>query len=87
MNKARINFANGYTLCLSDADRISPIVRSEDENGSFASRGRYVLLCPHVQDGLIPPILDVLCSCDFFAVQGKNDVIFCTKSIVSIESI
>lgn len=87
MNRAKINFANGYTLYLSDADEISPIVHMKDERGSFASRGEYVSLYPHVHDGLIPSILDVLCFCDFFTIRGKTDTIFCTKSIVSIESV
>ena len=87
MNRAKITFANGYTLFLSDSSEVAPIIHMKDEKGSFASLGEYKPIYPHIHDGLIPSILDVLCFCDFFAVREKPDTIFCAKSIVSIESI
>lgn len=87
MDKAKITFANGYTLFLSDSSEIAPIIHMKDEKESFSSLGEYKPLYLHIHDGLIPSILDVLCFCDFFAVREKPDTIFCAKSIISIESI
>lgn len=39
MNRAKITFANGYTLFLSDSSEVAPIIHMKDEKGSFASLG------------------------------------------------
>lgn len=87
MNKAKITFANGDVLFLDDSNEIAPILHIKHEKETFASLGEYKPLYPHIHDGLLPAILDVVCFCDFFTIRDNPETIYCSKSIVSIKSV
>lgn len=80
--ETKINFSDGTSLILNESNLIQPII-SIDNNAFSAALGKSFELYWHIQDGLIPSILDVLVSCDYFRVVG-NDTVYGSKSIVSI---
>lgn len=86
MNTATITFSNGDTLEVKEYDNIIPIklIDNKDDKPS-ASMARSIQLEFHSSDGLIPPLMDALCSCDFFYLNNSNAV-YGTKTIVKIEN-
>ena len=85
--QTKINFANGTSVILQETDSIQPISLINVDGKSCASLGMPSELYWHVHDGLIPSLLDVLLSCDFFKIVGHSDAVYGTKTIVSIENI
>ncbi len=85
---ATVYFADGSTLALRSGDRLIPIVLcpATETESSFSSMSDSVVLCPNVHNGLIPAILDVILSCQFFYIGDDCDTAYCTSSIVKIEN-
>jgi hypothetical protein len=84
MNKAKITFANGDSIVLSEGVALYPIHANTKSNEKFASKDECSVLSYHISEGLIPSILDVLCFCEFFEY---DDIVYNTKTIVSIKNI
>ena len=87
MSKVKIYFSDGSIIKVSENDVITTVTPRSDGKSDFASVDKTVKLKLHLQNGLIPSLLDALCFCDFFYISGNTDVIYGTKSIVKIENI
>lgn len=86
MDKIIIYFSNKDTLVLKECDRIVPIVKSVNaENEIFASMDCSVPLEVHIQNGLIPSLLNALYKCSFFYINSDQETVFGTNTIVKIE--
>lgn len=85
---ATIYFSDKSTLVLHEKDYLIPVVfnPATGAESGFSSMSTPIELCPHVHDGLIPSILDALMSCQFFYVGTNCTPVYCTSSIVKIES-
>ena len=85
--QAKINFANGTSLLLNDADSLQPVILAAIDGKSCATLANPVELYWHMHDGLIPAIMDVLLTCDYFKVVGEENVVYGTKSVVSVANV
>ncbi len=84
---AKITFSSGVSIDVKDGDILIPIIScSSGINEPFARQGEAVIIEPHVQLGLIPSIMDVLTSCDFFYACGNYEIVYGSKSIISVEN-
>ena len=85
---ATIYFSDKSALILHENDYLIPVVfnPATGSDPGFSSMSKPVELYPHVHDGLIPSILDVLLSCQFFYAGNDCTSVYCTSSIVKIES-
>lgn len=83
-----IYFSDKSTLVLHENDCLIPVVFNPATGSDlgFSSMSKPVELYPHVHDGLIPSILDVLLSCQFFYVGNDCTSVYCTSSVVKIEN-
>lgn len=80
--KATIYFSDNSVLHLNQADRLVPVVPSED--GAAVVMGEPVQLCPDVHGDLVPSVLYVLNSCRFFYVYSDLETVYCTGTIVKV---
>ena len=87
MKKIKLTFSNGDILEISKEQLIVPIFKNEDQGSIFASMGQPVEMCLHIQDGLIPSMLDMLYTCSYFTLPDKTNKIYSVSAIVSIERI
>ena len=87
MSKANIYFSDGSIIEISENDIIITVTPRSDGKSKFSSIDKTVDLQCHLNNGLIPSILDALCFCDFFYIGGNADVIYGAKSIVKIENV
>jgi hypothetical protein len=85
VEKLIITFSNNETLTLVMNDIIVPIIPIVKDDECFASMGKHSVLLPHIHNGLVPSLLDALCHCDFFYVNEVYDVVYSSKSIVTIK--
>lgn len=85
---ATIYFSDKSTLVLHEYDILIPVVFNpgNDSESGFSSMSKGVELYPHIHDGLIPAIMDVLLSCQFFYVGSNCTPLYGVSSIVKIES-
>lgn len=86
MPVVKITFSNGELLTLKEGDFITPIVLCENKGESFASMSKPEILEFHVQNGLTPSLMNVLCRCNFFFVNDEQSVSYGTHSIVKIKT-
>lgn len=87
MKQTKITFSNGHSITLNENDCLVPIVYVSNDDESFASMGKSHILELHIHNGLIPSIMSALLGCDFFFVNDNQNIIYGTKSIVSVENI
>lgn len=84
----KIHFSDKSILELHEKDFLIPIVfhqPSENFSKSFASMDVSVQLEEHINNGLIPSLMNVLCKSDFFYVNDNIEIVYGTHSIVRIE--
>lgn len=86
MNKALLTFSNGETLELSEGQLVTPILKII-ESDTYASQDKSYKIWPHVHDGLIPSILEMLFSCEFFALLDDHSKVYNSKLVVTIKNI
>lgn len=88
MPTAIIRFSDNTSLTLSEGETIIPVLRTTETNSdNFSYVGDPVQLENHITNGLIPSIAKALLSCNFFYVNNTNSSLYCTYSIVKIESV
>ena len=87
MKSAKIYFADSTSIVVNEGDIITPIICHSDTDGKFASMSTPMEIYNHVQNGLIPALMDVFCFSTFFYVGNDYDVVYGTNSIVKIENI
>lgn len=85
MNTATVYFSDKSTLTLSENSILIPIIQNPHSDDNAACMGEPVQLIPHIHEGLIPPIMDALCFCQFFYVDSSDSPAYCTSSIIKIE--
>lgn len=86
MNQALLRFSNGDSLELHEGQMITPISKFTDENGTRVSKCPQYEVWSHINDGLMPSIAELLCSCDFFHPADKNNKIFNSSAVVTVET-
>ncbi|MDE7183814.1 MAG: hypothetical protein K2O40_04885 [Lachnospiraceae bacterium] len=87
METVIIHFSDKSTLSLNEGDFLIPILRIDKDNQIFASLDQPAELWNHIQNGLIPSILDVFVKCDFFYLKNDPNTVYNSKAIVKIEII
>ena len=85
MDKATIHFADGSSIELKENDFLTPIVMHSDNDKTFAAKDEPIDLYVHINDGLIPSIMDALCKCNFFYVNSDTSVAYSSHSIIKVE--
>ena len=85
--QTKINFADGTSIVLNDGDSLIPIRLIDVDGTPSASLTPSVELHWHHHDGLIPSILDVLLTSEYFKVVGKPDIVYGTKTVVYITNL
>ena len=84
MNRAKIAFANGESIVLTEGIPLYPIYTYTKDGKNYSSKNDCSVLWFHTSEGLIPSILDVLCFCEFFEY---DNIVYNTKTAVSIQNI
>ena len=87
MKSANIYFADKTFITVKEDDLIIPIVLVDTPDRKIASLSQPVALYNHVHDGLIPALMNVLCSCSFFFLANNSDTAYGTGSITKIENL
>lgn len=88
MQTAVIYFSDASSIQVQEGDKITPIIYfNKQDNNGHAAKSIPNSLCLHLNDGLIPSIMDSLCHCDFFYLNNKNDTAYGTHTITKIELI
>lgn len=77
-----IHFADKSTLTLNENDFLIPV----NFNRGHIGMGNPVILKEHSDYGLIPSIMDVFSSCNFFHVGNDDANVYGVASIVKIQS-
>jgi len=86
MRKALITFADKSTLEIQEGQLLMPIVKQEIDNEVSAGQAKPREMYWHHNNGLIPDILGLLYSCDFFYVLDSQDKAYGASSVVSVEN-
>lgn len=82
-----IIFADKTFITVKEDDLIIPIVLVDTPDGKVSSLSQPIELYNHVHDGLIPALMNVLCSCSFFYLANNTDIAYGTGSIIKIENL
>lgn len=86
MSSAKITFSNGVSVDVKENDLIIPIVLDISKDKPFARQADPVEITYHISFGLIPSIMDIVCSCDFFYINNGFDIAYGAKTVVSVEN-
>lgn len=87
MNSATIYFSDGTSLVLHENDLIIPIILSNTKNDVHSTADQAIMLKYDASNGLMPPIMDALCKCDFFYINPNFDVAYSSHAIVRVEAL
>lgn len=87
MSKALLTFSNGETLELSEGQLITPVLKIVESDSIYASQDKSYEIWYHIHDGLIPSILEMLFSCEFFALLDDHSKVYNSKLVVTIKNI
>ena len=87
MDKVSISFSDGTYVILNSSSLITPVVNIHRDKESFASILQPLQIDLHTSHGLIPPLLDILCNCNFFYIDSNYDVVYSSNNIVKIENL
>lgn len=86
MNTATIYFSDKSTIVVKEGDLIIPIVQTAISDNVFSSMGESVEIYNHVNNGLIPALLDAFYLCKFFYINSSDSPVYGTACIVKIEN-
>ena len=81
-----IYFSDKSTLSIKESDSLTPIVPLVCDDEKTASMGKPVTIYSHIQNGLIPSLMEIFCNCDYFILNYDYSTAYCSKSIVKIET-
>ncbi|NMA23723.1 MAG: hypothetical protein GX938_09500 [Spirochaetales bacterium] len=87
MGKAIITFANGEKLEVSAGQYLATIVKVELDSGASVGEGRIEQIGYHVSDGLIPDLVQIISTCEYFRLLESADKVYKSSAVVSIENI
>ena len=85
MATATIYFSDGRSLKVEEGQRFYPVTLCTLDEKPFATRGESVEIWNHVHDGLVPSILDLLLTSEFFMDIYNTSVVYSSKSVTRVE--
>ncbi|MCD7968317.1 MAG: hypothetical protein LUG90_21480 [Clostridiaceae bacterium] len=86
MNTATIYFSDKSTVILKEGDLIIPIIQHKENDDVFVSMGESIEIYNHINNGLIPALLEALYTCKFFYINTSDSPIYGTSCIVKVEN-
>lgn len=87
MVKALIKFSNGDVLELSEGQSILLFSKIIIDGKTSISQSDIFKVWRHHHDALLTPILDMLCSCDFFQPIDDTHKAYSSFAVVSVENL
>lgn len=85
MNKAILHFSDKSILEVKEGDCLIPIVLNDLSGDVSASMDKSAELWTHINNGLIPSLMDVFIKCDFFYLNHDYNFVYNSKAVVKIE--
>lgn len=86
MHKALLTFSNDTTLELCEGQLVTLISKSIVNDEVIASQSETYEIWTHSSAGMIPSICELLFRCDFFHLIDKDDKVYNSKAVVTIEN-
>lgn len=87
MSQAKLTFANGEFLILSESQKVIPIVSYQSGDEITTSQDKSYEIHDHIHDGLIPSITEMLCRCNFFILFDNRSKVYSSSMVVTIENL
>jgi len=85
MESATITFVNGEKITVEEGDLMYPISRAKDGKQLFSVMGDLTEISSDHHFGIVPDLLDLFASCDFFSADDACSAVYSASSIVSIK--
>ena len=86
MEKMKIYFSDNSSVIVSHGDYITPIIwNNTPDREPFYSMDATIYLEFHIHNGLIPSFIEALHDCDYFYLNGNQDIAYAKSAIVKLE--
>lgn len=86
MGRAIITFVNGMEITVKEKDDLIPLIGIKESKPGYMGILDPVTLETEQNNSIVRSVMDVLCTCDFFAFKDNLSVVFNVSAVLSVKN-